>query len=201
MFRIACLVIGYLIGCIQSAYFVGRAMKVDIRKHGSGSLGTTNALRVLGKRAGAMTFVCDILKSVFAFIICYKLFSNSIIAGTFASFGTVIGHDFPFYLKFKGGKGIAATIGLVLTLSVLVNPYLSLITYGIGIFGVVVSNTISLGSLLFSISIPIACFILNFGTELTLVTAIMGFVAIYRHKDNIVRLKNKNENKFIKKKG
>lgn len=196
MFRILCLVIGYFIGCIQSAYVVGKVMRVDIRKHGSGNLGTTNALRVLGKRAGAITFACDILKSVISFTICYKLFGSAV-AGVYASFGAVLGHDFPFYLKFKGGKGIAATVGMVGALSVVFNPWMALVTYAIGILGVLFSGTVSLGSLLFSVSIPFALIFMGAEREMISVTTMMMSLAFYRHKENIVRLKNGTENKLF----
>lgn len=196
MFRILCLVIGYFIGCIQSAYVVGRVMRVDIRKHGSGNLGTTNALRVLGKRAGAVTFACDILKSVISFTICYQLFDSSI-AGVYASFGAVLGHDFPFYLKFKGGKGIAATVGMLGALSVVFNPWIAPVTYAIGIMGVLISGTVSVGSIAFSIGIPIVCAIMGGEIEITAVTIAMAVLAIYRHKANIGRLKNGTENRLF----
>jgi acyl-phosphate glycerol 3-phosphate acyltransferase len=196
MFRILCLVIGYFIGCIQSAYVVGKVMRVDIREHGSGNLGTTNALRVLGKRAGAVTFACDILKSVISFTICYKLF-GSVIAGVYASFGAVLGHDFPFYLKFKGGKGIAATVGMIGALGVVFNPWIVLITYVAGIIGVVLSGTISVGSILFSITIPIVCAIMGAEAEMTVVVTVMAVLAIYKHSANIDRLKNGTENRLF----
>ena len=76
MFRVICILLGYGIGCLQSAYLVGRISNVDLRQYGSGNLGTTNALRVLGKKAGAITFVCDILKSVVGFLLCKMLFKE-----------------------------------------------------------------------------------------------------------------------------
>ena len=105
MFRLICLCIGYCIGCIETAYVVGRIWQVDLRQHGSGNLGTTNALRVLGKKAGALVFIGDIMKSVIAFVICRAIFGSNL-AGVYGSVGAVLGHNYPFYLKFKGGKGI-----------------------------------------------------------------------------------------------
>ena len=200
MFRVICVLIGYFVGCIQSAYVVGKFNHVDIRQYGSGNLGTTNALRVLGKKAGAITFICDILKSVISFAVCYKLFGGNIMAGVYASFGAVLGHDFPFYLKFKGGKGIAATIGMTLSLIVTFNPLIAVITYTAGIIGIAATNTISAGSIVFSVAIPVACFILKDPYELTAVTAFMCVLAIYKHRSNIERLRAGTENKFIKKK-
>lgn len=111
MFRLICLCIGYCIGCIETAYVVGRIWQVDLRQHGSGNLGTTNALRVLGKKAGALVFIGDIMKSVIAFVICRAIFGSNL-AGVYGSVGAVLGHNYPFYLKFKGGKGIAVMIGM-----------------------------------------------------------------------------------------
>ena len=199
MLRLLWLVIGYGIGNVQSAYIVGRIMKVDLRQHGSGNLGTTNALRVLGKRAGIATFVFDILKSVIAFVICYKIFKDPL-SGVYASFGAVLGHDFPFYLNFKGGKGVAATIGLIMCLSVVYNPYFAIITFGLGITGVILSNMVSVGSLLFMVAIPIMCFALKVPVEITGVTVAMSVLALFKHKENLIRLKNGNENKLVKKK-
>lgn len=111
MFRLICLCIGYCIGCIETAYVVGRIWQVDLRQHGSGNLGTTNALRVLGKKAGALVFIGDIMKSVIAFVICRAIFGSNL-AGVYGSVGAVLGHNYPFYLNFKGGKGIAVMIGM-----------------------------------------------------------------------------------------
>ncbi|MGL4791833.1 MAG: glycerol-3-phosphate 1-O-acyltransferase PlsY [Anaerotignaceae bacterium] len=197
MFKLYSLLIGYFIGCIQSAYFVGKVMKVDIRKHGSGNLGTTNALRVLGKRAGAITFVCDILKAVIAFAICYNVFPDPLIAGVYAGFGTVFGHDFPFYLGFKGGKGAASMIGIIMSLLVVYSPVF-LVTYGVGIVAVALTNTISAGSLTFAVAIPIISFILKAPLEMTGLLVILAGLSIYKHKENIKRLATGTENKFIK---
>ena len=103
MFRIACLVIGYFIGCIQTAYFVGKAYHVDISKVGSGNLGTTNTVRALGAKVGLFTFWCDVAKSLVAFLICKAIFkADPIVAGFYGSAGAILGHDFPFFHKFKG---------------------------------------------------------------------------------------------------
>ncbi|MCI8341736.1 MAG: glycerol-3-phosphate 1-O-acyltransferase PlsY [Firmicutes bacterium] len=200
MYRIICLAVGYFVGCIQSAYFVGRFMHVDIREHGSGNLGTTNAMRVLGKKAGAITFICDILKSIVPFIICCNVLDGNAMAGVYASFGAVLGHDFPFYLKFRGGKGIAATVGMVLAMAVSVNPLIAAITYAVGIVAIVATNTISAGSMVFSIAIPIACIVVGEPWEMTAVTAVMCVLALYKHRSNAGRLMSGTENKFIKKK-
>jgi len=113
MERLICVVIGYLFGLFQTGYFYGKLKHIDIRQHGSGNAGTTNALRTLGWTAGAITFLGDCLKCVAAVAVVYWLYGsthdNISLLAMYAGMGAVLGHNFPFYLKFKGGKGIAAT--------------------------------------------------------------------------------------------
>ena len=198
--KLVCIVIGYFIGSIQSAFIVGKLMKVDLRNHGSGNLGSTNALRVLGKKAGLITFVSDIMKSVLSYVICRLIFGDTIgaIAGIYGCVGAVLGHNFPFYLNFKGGKGIAVMIGMMLCLSTL-DYRVTLITFGIGILGLF-TRYVSIGSMAFSIAIPISLYILKFDMEYVIICAILGVLAIYKHKANIKRLIDGNENKLGAKK-
>lgn len=197
MVRLLCIVIGYLIGCIQSAYFVGKVMKVDLREHGSGNLGSTNALRVLGKKAGAITFVCDMCKSILAFTLCNLIFLKSELQGVgiYACYGVILGHDFPFYLHFKGGKGIASMIGMVFCLAFLFGPSVLFITFGIGI-AALSTKYVSVGSIAFSIAIPVTVYILRFPVDFFVVTTILGILAVWRHKENIKRLLKGTENKL-----
>ena len=170
MFRLICIAIGYCIGCIQTAFIMGKLCKTDLSKKGSGNLGTTNALRVLGFKAGAVTFIGDILKGVVSFIIARWLFPDmGILAGIYACAGTILGHDFPFYLHFKGGKGIVA---------------------------VALSGYISLGSMLFSIAIPVCAFFFQLPLEGALVLTALTILALWKHRANIGRLRAGNENKF-----
>lgn len=196
MFRLVCIVIGYFIGCIQSAYIVGKFMHIDIREHGSGNLGSTNALRVLGKKAGAITFAGDILKSVLGFIICYFIFKeNYRLAGFYGCAGVIIGHDFPFYLKFKGGKGIACMIGMMMC----AGGIPAIITYAIGSIGLL-TKYVSVGSILFSAAIPFTLYGVGFPAEVVLIAICLSAMAIYRHRANIKRLIAGNENKLGAKK-
>ena len=185
MFRLICIAIGYAIGCIQTAFIIGKLCKTDLSKKGSGNLGTTNALRVLGFKAGLATFICDILKGVVSFLLARWLFPDeALLAGLYSCAGTILGHDFPFYLRFKGGKGIAATIGMVL------------ISFAIGIVAVAMSGYISLGSMLFSVAIPICAFLWKLPLEASILTAVMAALALWQHRANIGRLRTGNENKF-----
>ena len=108
MERLICVVIGYLFGLFQTGYFYGKLKHIDIRQHGSGNAGTTNALRTLGWTAGAITFLGDCLKCVAAVAVVYWLYGsthdNISLLAMYAGMGAVLGHNFPFYLKFKGGK-------------------------------------------------------------------------------------------------
>ncbi len=195
MFRVICILLGYGIGCLQSAYLVGRISNVDLRQYGSGNLGTTNALRVLGKKAGAITFVCDILKSVVGFLLCKMLFKEIELAGLYGCVGVILGHDFPFYLNFKGGKGIACMIGLVLCLS-MTTWYLPTFAFGIGIICIAATRYVSLGSMSFAVMIPIVLFKVGFPLEGTLIAISLAALALYQHRANIARLLAGNENKL-----
>jgi len=117
--RAVCLVIGYLFGNFQTAYIIGKMNGIDIREKGSGNAGTTNTLRVLGKKAGLFVFIGDLAKSIIAVLLVYFLFRNSCpehiyLLKLYAGLGSILGHNFPFYLGFKGGKGIAAMSGMII---------------------------------------------------------------------------------------
>ena len=201
MFRVFCIAIGYLIGCIQTAFIVSKFWRVDLRTQGSGNLGTTNALRVLGKKAGAVTFVGDIMKSVVAFLICRAFFEEAgNLAGLYGSIGAILGHNYPFYLQFKGGKGIAVMIGMTLAIAFTMNPWVALPTAVLGFGAVFATGYVSLGSLLFSAVLPVTCWYLGFPAEMLLVLAGASCLAFWRHRANIVKLLNGTENKFGAKK-
>lgn len=206
MFRLICLVIGYAIGCIQTAFIVGKLMgNIDIRNFGSGNAGTTNVTRVLGAKAGAIVFVADILKGVVAFVLCsiiYKgggtFFSgDSLLYGLYAGVGVILGHDFPFYLKFRGGKGIASTLGIILC----INPIVATVTYVLGFIAVVITKYISMASLIMTLVCPIAMLVLGLEKEAVVIMFLVMALAYYQHRGNIKRLIKGEENKFsIKKK-
>ena len=125
--RIIALAIGYCFGIFQTGYFYGKSKGIDIRNEGSGNAGATNSLRVLGWKAGFITFLGDLLKAILAVVIVYFIFRNTYaeqirLLEIYAGFGAVIGHNFPFYLNFKGGKGIASTSGMILAVCPLAAP-------------------------------------------------------------------------------
>lgn len=204
MERLLCVVIGYLFGLIQTGYIYGKINKIDIRKHGSGNAGTTNALRTLGWKAGVITFIGDCLKCVLAVMLVRLLFSQNSHVELYAMYtglGAVLGHNFPFYLNFKGGKGIASTAGLILA----VNPVMFLIIAVVFISIVLITQYVSLGSIvimvLFVIMIVISgqsgWLILPTGDlyEYYAIAIVLAVLAIWRHRANIKRLLSGTENK------
>ena len=120
MERILCLLTGYVFGLFQTGYLYGKMHHIDIRQYGSGNSGTTNALRVMGKKAGLLVFMGDFLKTVFACLLVRLVMKGDPSVDLYvlyAGLGVVLGHNFPFYLHFKGGKGIASMAGILVSLS------------------------------------------------------------------------------------
>lgn len=204
MERLLCVVIGYLFGLIQTGYIYGKIKKIDIRKHGSGNAGTTNALRTLGWKAGVITFIGDCLKCVLAVTIVQFMFiqdPHQSLYALYAGLGAVLGHNFPFYLNFKGGKGIASTAGLILA----VNPLMFLIVAVVFIGIVLTTQYVSLASIVIMILFVIMVVVKGQSGMLLLpngdlheyyaIAIVLALLAIWRHRANIKRLLNGTENK------
>ncbi|MCR5420228.1 MAG: glycerol-3-phosphate 1-O-acyltransferase PlsY [Lachnospiraceae bacterium] len=216
MARIICLVLGYALGLVQTGYIVGKVKGIDIRNYGSKNAGTTNVLRTMGKKYGVMVLLGDALKCIVAVLLVKLLFQKSypdiiILLTLYASAGVILGHNFPFYMKFKGGKGIAATLGMALSYLFLIDDGWIVPVAGFGLFLIIffTTNYVSLGSVVGYISLYISIIVMgelgkyNFPPEsnrvlLTEYYIIMGaltVMAIYRHKDNIKRLISGTERK------
>lgn len=194
--RIICLLIGYLFGCIQTAFIVGKITKnIDVREHGSGNAGMTNVTRVIGRRAGLFVFVMDVLKAMAAFLLCAFFLGGegfTLWTGLYAGFGVLLGHNFPFFLGFRGGKGIASSLGLML----LIDWRAALAVYALGVVVVLIWRYISLASLLMLFLFPVVLFALGHVVETIAVTAVMTVMAFYLHRSNIQRLIGGTERKF-----
>lgn len=206
MERIICIIIGYVFGMFQTAFFYGKMHGIDIREHGSGNAGTTNTLRVLGTKAGLIVFAGDVLKCMIAVWITTLIFKGShpeeiYLLKLYTAAGAILGHNYPFYLKFKGGKGIAATAGLILAF----HPYFVPVGFVL-FFGVfLTTHYVSLGSLLIYVGLMTEMVICGqtglFGAtqpvlnEMYAVTAFLTILAFYKHKENIKRLLHGNERK------
>ncbi|NLK97039.1 glycerol-3-phosphate 1-O-acyltransferase PlsY [Defluviitalea saccharophila] len=194
MFRIICIVIGYLIGCFQTAYILGKTVKkIDIRQFGSGNAGTTNVIRVMGWKSGIITFIGDLLKGILAVVICKLIFPDQVAAGLYAGAAAVAGHNWPVFLKFKGGKGIATTIGILLAFDYRIGIICAVIM-AVVIF---ITRFVSLGSILMAISIPILFSIFwKTNYELMILGVFLMGSALLRHRTNIERLLSGKESKL-----
>lgn len=209
--RIVSLIVGYLFGIIQTAYIYGKMNGIDIREHGSGNAGTTNALRVLGKKAGAVVFAGDFLKCFVVIFLVKFVFRNMAadilpLIELYAATGCILGHNFPVQLGFRGGKGIACTAGLLAAFDVRIG-LIALVTF---LIIVIATRYVSLGSII--IVTEFALFTVIFGqmglyhmaqaplVEMYVLAVLLAVMAIYRHRANIVRLLNGTENRIFEKK-
>jgi glycerol-3-phosphate acyltransferase PlsY len=213
----------YLLGSIPTGYLVAKAKGIDIRSVGSGNIGATNAMRVLGKPAGIFVLVMDVAKGYLAVALSPLIFILLIpylcsmppdfygqasdyldehpasaaklflCAGIFA----VLGHNYTCWLKFKGGKGIATTAGVYLALA----PWALLIALVVFILALVASRIMSVASMSGAVALPVAVWVMTpHNYFLGIVTTALGALAIYKHKSNIQRLMAGTENRFGKKK-
>lgn len=204
--RIVCLAIGYVFGLFQTAYIVGRTRGIDIREHGSGNSGTTNAMRILGKKAGLIVFLGDVLKSLLALLLVGFLFGKThpeavYLLKTWTFAGVVLGHDYPFYMGFRGGKGVAVMAGYVFGF------HWSFILPGILLFFIpyLITGYVSLGSLILYLGLFIQLVIEGTRgvfdisgpmlTELIVIQGLLTAMAWYRHRANIGRLLSGTERK------
>ncbi|MBQ9062869.1 MAG: glycerol-3-phosphate 1-O-acyltransferase PlsY [Eubacterium sp.] len=200
MIRLIVFIIGYVFGLIQTGYIYGRMNGIDIRKSGSGNAGTTNALRTLGLKAGLITLAGDLGKCILAVLLTWLLFHKQYpdlvpLLKIWTSAGVIIGHDFPFYLGFKGGKGIAATGGMIIAFG---DPLLIVIGLAVFISLFVITHYVSLASLCLSISFLAGVIIRGslgrYGMlqpqrlELYLIVVVLTVIAFYGHRGNIDRL-------------
>lgn len=213
MGRVICLLIGYGCGLFQTAYIYGKSKGIDIRSQGSGNAGTTNTLRVFGTKAGILVLCGDILKCAVACLLAryvvapYTEPELKYLLILYAAAGAILGHDFPFYMHFKGGKGIAATAGLIICF------HWSFFIMGVIVFFGTFFTThyVSLGSLLvyagFLIQLIIEGQMGVFDMpqaalyEMYVLAALLAVMAYYKHRENIRRLlKGKERKTYLTKK-
>lgn len=211
MERLISLFIGYIFGIFQTSYLYGKVKGIDIRNYGSGNAGTTNTLRVLGKKAAFVVFLGDVLKTVLAVVVVRLIFKESCseilpLLGMYTAAGAILGHDFPIQLGFKGGKGIACTAGLCVTLGPIVTLLEAATFLGIVFF----TRYVSLGSIVVVIELVIDLIVLGqlgyYGMsqgqllEFYLICTALSAMAIYQHRKNIQRLLSGTESKIFQKK-
>jgi acyl phosphate:glycerol-3-phosphate acyltransferase len=203
MIWLAILLLCYLIGSFPSGYLVGKSQGIDIRQHGSGNIGATNVLRVMGKKWGYLVFFCDALKGFIAVKIGVWLASTAgteaTLAAVMAGICCIIGHNYTVWLRFKGGKGIATSIGVLLAIVPIMIVLLVLVVWLAVFF---VWKYVSLASICAALSLPVAVLALfpfvahgNYWV-LVVFSLIVAALAVWRHRPNIDRLLQGKENRF-----
>lgn len=202
---ILCLLVGYCFGCISSGYFVGKIFyHKDIRELGSGNAGTTNVLRNFGIVPAIITFLADLAKAIVPILLlrfCFNTQNDWYLLCLYCGLGVVLGHNYPFYLGFKGGKGIAVTAAVVMSAA---HPIM--IPIGLAIFIGVVALTryVSVGSLFVAWYIPANTLAFHRQEEafvhMLVISLLFTLFAYFQHRENIVRLIHGNENKLGAKK-
>ena len=205
--RLLAVLIGYICGMFQSAYIIGRIKGVDIRDYGSGNSGTTNAVRVFGRLTGLYVFLLDVFKCVLAIVLTKYLIGRYCpdlvwVVKMYAFAGCVLGHDYPAYMKFKGGKGVAVTGGFVMAYHPVLFP-IALLAFGIPYF---ITKYVSLGSLIMYTTVFLSILIMGVAgvfapstrgniAEICIIFFILTAMVFIRHRSNIDRLRKGTENK------
>ncbi|MCH5187353.1 MAG: glycerol-3-phosphate 1-O-acyltransferase PlsY [Oscillospiraceae bacterium] len=199
---IVMLVMGYLIGSCNFAIIYSKLFKKDdIRRHGSGNAGSTNVLRTYGKGPAAAVFLLDLLKGVIAVLIARFFYRHTDICACMAAFGAILGHNFPCYYDFKGGKGVATSFATLLVL----DWRLALAAAGAFLIFVLITRYVSVGSAAGSIAAPTLAIVLrcvngSVSLALCVYSVCVGLLCLLRHKENFKRLAKGTENKLGKKK-
>jgi glycerol-3-phosphate acyltransferase PlsY len=200
-------ILSYFIGSIPTAYIFGRLVKgIDIRKFGSGNVGATNAFRVLGKGWGVVVFFIDCLKGLLPVIFLGSALIqknppvSDVLLRIILGMVCVCGHNWTVFLKFKGGKGIATSLGFLLALGFSVGEFLYIIILSILIWVLVfiLSRIVSLASIIVSLALPVLAIIFRQQQEIIILTVILSILSLIRHKSNILRLLKGQEHSFRK---
>ncbi|MDX1653269.1 MAG: glycerol-3-phosphate 1-O-acyltransferase PlsY [Brumimicrobium sp.] len=194
-------IVGYLLGSVPTAVWVGKTYyKVDIREQGSKNAGATNTFRVLGKKAGIIVLAVDIVKGAFAVLAPFLLgiadwgtdflIHLQLVAGTSA----VLGHIFPLFARFKGGKGVATSLGIITG----IHPLAALTCLTIFLIVFIISSYVSLGAIVAAVSFPLVVIFMfgNQNNSLTVFSILLSVAVILAHRKNIKRILNGNENKM-----
>ena len=189
MLYILVIVGAYLLGCSNMALYISRIKKVDPRAGGSGNLGASNATALMGWRVGIVVAIHDIGKATLAVILARALFPDLVYIGAAAGVACVLGHIFPFYLKFRGGKGFASYIGMTLAL----NWKLALVIMALVLLVTVITDYIVVGTTLTILSVPVYLGVAEHSIMLALILCIATVVILYKHRTNYVRIYNGTE--------
>ncbi|MDD2573473.1 MAG: glycerol-3-phosphate 1-O-acyltransferase PlsY [Bacillota bacterium] len=183
---------GYLLGNINGAYIIGKVVGgIDIREHGSKNAGATNVNRVLGSKPAVLVLAIDLLKGVLAVVIGRCLGSGDV-GAILAGIAVVCGHNWPFVLKFKGGKGIATSLGVLISLDIRV----AMILLAAGILIILTTRYVSLASVVCALCYPVLVIAFRLSQEMIAFSVVISAFALLRHKENIKRLLGGQESKI-----
>lgn len=191
---IVTIILSYLLGSLSSALLVAKLLRLpDPREHGSKNPGATNMLRLGGKKAGALTFLGDCLKGFLPALVFGYVFTDAyaIVFGTIAGVAAMLGHCYPVFMGFKGGKGVATYVGMLLAVS----PWLLLVFAVVWLSLVWLTRYVSLASMLGGIAVMIASFFFLNQLSVTGLFLFLSVLLVFRHRDNLTRLIDGNENK------
>lgn len=193
-FIVSC-IIGFILGSIPSGLIVGKLISgIDIRKHGSKNIGTTNIFRTLGARAAFIVLLADSLKGVLSIIIVSYIYPHNLLIAVSVGFTAFLGHNYSIFLGFKGGKGVATALGILLYFM----PKLCLIIILIWLFVVLLTKYVSLASIIAAFCVPFLAWFMNYERPLIFLGLFAAILVIIRHKSNISRLLNGTESKIKK---
>ena len=204
IFNVITGIIAYLIGSVNFSVILSKKMAgFDVREKGSGNAGTTNMLRTVGKKAAALTLVCDVLKGVIAILIAmfigwaFKIENQSLLV-QIAGIAVVIGHTFPIFFGFKGGKGVATSLGIL----IMSNWQIGLICLVFGVLLIALTRMVSLGSCSAAVLFPVLTlfitdnYIVSQGSGYLIYSIILAVIVLYNHRSNIKRIMEGNENRI-----
>ena len=204
IFNVITGIIAYLIGSVNFSVILSKKMAgFDVREKGSGNAGTTNMLRSVGKKAAALTLVCDVLKGVIAILIAmfigwaFKIENQSLLV-QIAGIAVVIGHTFPIFFGFKGGKGVATSLGIL----IMSNWQIGLICLVFGVLLIALTRMVSLGSCSVAVLFPVLTlfitdnYIVSQGSGYLIYSIILAVIVLYNHRSNIKRIMEGNENRI-----
>lgn len=187
------IVVSYLLGSVSFSVLLAKLLKgIDIRQYGSGNAGATNTLRVLGKGPAILVLLLDVMKGIAAVWLGAWVGGYGTWAPALCGIAAIIGHNWPLYFRFRGGKGIATTIGVMATISFL--P--ALIAGIIAILSIVITRYVSLGSLIFVALTPVFLLFTGFTQPELWTSIIIAVFAFWRHRTNIVKIVEGRENKI-----
>ncbi|MBL7130287.1 MAG: glycerol-3-phosphate 1-O-acyltransferase PlsY [Candidatus Omnitrophica bacterium] len=192
------IVFSYILGSIPTAYILGRLKGIDIRKHGSGNVGATNAFRVLGKTAGISALLIDLLKGLIATMLFANYFNPagaSLFLRILYGFSCVCGHTWSVFLRFKGGKGVASSLGVLAGLAIVEKGLAIVLALVILVWvaSFLISRIVSLSSILSALSFPLFVFCFNQVKEIKILSILLCLFIILKHKSNLQRLLKRKE--------